>query len=198
MRHAGHRVGGTVNDAFVAGISLGITRYHRRFGASLDALRVSIPVNRRAAGDGVGNHFTPGKIRLDTSTDDPDELMRRAHREVQLLRNEPANSLVEPVAGLLRFLPTVLSTSIASALFVGIDVAASNVPGSPVPLYLCGHPITALIPFGPLVGCAANVTMVSFDGVAHIGVNSDPAAISNPAEFVDDLEAAFKSVLGDQ
>jgi len=198
MRSAGHRVGGTVNDAFVAGVSLGITKYHRRFDASLDSLRVSIPVNKRVDGDSVGNHFTPGKIRLDTSTDDPDELMRRAHREVDLLRSEPANALVEPVAGLLRFLPTVLSTTIASALFVGIDVAASNVPGSPVPLYLCGGRITHLIPFGPLVGCAANVTMVSFDGVVHVGVNSDPAAISDPVAFLDDLRSAFQTIVGDQ
>jgi len=198
MRRAGHRVGGTVNDAFVAGVSLGITKYHRRFDASLKSLRVSVPINKRLEGDSVGNHFTPGKIRLDTATDDPDELMRRAHREVDLLRNEPANALVEPVAGLLRFLPTVLSTTIASALFVGIDVAASNVPGSPVPLYLCGHRITALIPFGPLVGCAANVTMVSFDGTVHVGVNSDPAAVTDPAAFLDDLGSAFQAVVGDR
>jgi len=195
MRKAGHRVGGTVNDAFVAGISLGMANYHRRFGASLESLRVSVPVDRRVESDGVGNHFTPGKIHLDTSTSDPDELMRRAHREVDLLRNEPANALVEPIAAALRFLPTVLSTKIASALFVGIDIAASNVTGSPVPLYLCGHRISALIPFGPLIGCAANVTMVSFDGTVHVGVNCDPEAISDPDMFVDELKSAFATVL---
>jgi len=198
MRRAGRRAGGTVNDAFVAGISLGMANYHRRFGASLESLRVSVPVNRRVETDGVGNHFTPGKIHLDTSTSDPDELMRRAHREVDLLRNEPANALVEPVANLLRFLPAALSTSIASALFVGIDIAASNVAGSPVPLHLCGHRMTALIPFGPLIGCAANVTMVSFDGTVHVGVNCDPAAISDPPMFVHELEAAFATVLADR
>ncbi len=196
MKAAGKRIDGTVNDAFVAAIALGISSYHRRFGSSIDSLRVSIPVNRRVAGDSVGNHFTPGKIRLDTDTVDTDELMRRAHREVILLRHEPANDLISPIAGVLRFLPAAVSTSIASALFVGIDVAASNVPGSQVPLYLCGRRLSALIPFGPLVGCAANVTMVSFDGEVQVGVNCDPAAVTQVDDFVDDLKAAFGQVLG--
>jgi len=197
MKQAGRRVGGTVNDAFVAAIALAISSYHRRYGASLEALRVSVPVNRRVDGDGVGNHFTPGKIRLEVDTDDPDELMRRAHREVDLLRHEPANALVDPVAGLLRYLPTVLTTTIASALFIGIDVAASNVAGSPVPLYLCGRPMSSLIPFGPLVGCAANITMVSFNGDVAVGINCDPAAVTDPTGFTDDLRSAFSLVLAE-
>ncbi len=198
MKQAGHRVGGTVNDAFIAAIALAISDYHRRFGASLESLRVSVPVSRRVEGDGVGNHFTPGRIRLDTTTDDPDEMMRRTHREVDLLRHEPANALIDPAAGLLRLIPTVLLTTIASALLGGIDIAASNIAGSPVPLHLCGRRLTALIPFGPLVGCATNITMVSFDGTAHIGVNCDPAAIDDPAGFTADLRSAFRKVLGER
>ncbi len=196
MKQAGRRVGGTVNDAFIAAIALAVRGYHLRYGASLESLRISVPVNRRIAGDGAGNHFTPGRIQLDTTTDDPDELMRRAHRKVDLLRHEPANALIDPAANLLRLLPTVLLTTIASALSGGIDVAASNIAGSTVPLHLCGHRLTALIPFGPLVGCAANVTMVSFDGCAHIGVNCDPAAVDNPAGFTEDLRSAFDKILG--
>ncbi len=195
MRRAGKRAGGTVNDAFVTAIAMAVSDYHRRFDADLESLRVSVPVNRRVQGDSVGNHFTPGKIRLDTATSDPDELMRRAHQEVDTLRNEPANALVEPVAGLLRHLPTVISTTIASALFVGIDVAASNVAGSQVPLFICGQRLSKFIPFGPLVGCAANVTMISYNDEVTVGVNCDPAAITDTNGFLDNLRTAFDKVI---
>lgn len=195
MRQAGNRVDGTINDAFIAAIALALSDYHRRFDAELDLLRVSVPVSRRVEGDSVGNHFTPGKIRLDTATDDPDELMRRAHQEVDQLRNEPANALIDPVARLLRFLPAIVSTTIASALFVGIDVAASNVAGSPVPLFLCGQRLSELIPLGPLVGCAANVTMVSYNDAVTVGVNCDPAAINDTEAFIENLKAAFDKVI---
>ena len=47
LRAAGRRVDGTINDAFVAAVALGVFAYHRRHGDSLDVLRVAVPVNRR-------------------------------------------------------------------------------------------------------------------------------------------------------
>ena len=42
MKAAGHAVGGKLNDAFVAGILLGIRHYHRELGSDVEALRMML------------------------------------------------------------------------------------------------------------------------------------------------------------
>ena len=40
-----------------------------------------------------------------------------------------------------------------------------------------------MYPFGPLPGCAAMITLISHDGTCCIGINTDAAAITDPALF---------------
>jgi hypothetical protein len=56
--------------------------------------------------------------------------------------------------------------------------------------------VRSLIPFGPLGGCAVNVTLLSHAGTAHIGVSSDPAAVIDPDRLVDDLRHSFSDITG--
>ena len=72
-----------------------------------------------------------------------------------------------------------------------IDFAASNLRGSPVPLYLAGTRILGSYPMGPRTGCALTVTMLSYCDEVHIGLNIDPAAISDVAAFMRDVRDAF-------
>jgi hypothetical protein len=75
-----------------------------------------------------------------------------------------------------------------------IDFAASNLRGSPVPLYLAGARIIASYPFGPRTACALNVTMLSYCDDVHMGLNIDPAAITEVDAFLGDVDDAFRSV----
>ena len=60
-----------------------------------------------------------------------------------------------------------------------IDFATSNLRGSPVPLYLAGARIVANYPVGPRTGCALNVTVLSYCDELHMGLNIDPAAVTD-------------------
>lgn len=196
LKAAGHRIGGTVNDAFVAGVLAGVAAYHGASDAPVERLRLSIPLNRRRPGDTtVGNRWTPARAVLRCDIDDPDELMRHVHETVDRLRREPAQDLLDPLAGVLRLAPAPVATSLFAAASRGVDVAASNVPGSPVPLWLLGRRLTALVPFGPLSGCAANITLLSIAGTAHIGVVVDPAAVPDVGVFTRHLRDGFSRVV---
>ena len=66
-----------------------------------------------------------------------------------------------------------------------LRLAASNVPGVGVPLYLGGSEMLALYGFGPCMGTAANITLVSYRDTAFIGFNVDRAAIPDIDVLVD-------------
>ncbi len=50
-------------------------------------------------------------------------------------------------------------------------------------------------PFGPIAGAAINITLLSYLDRVCIGVNIDPAAITDPAIMLDCLEAGFDEVI---
>jgi hypothetical protein len=54
--------------------------------------------------------------------------------------------------------------------FPAYSATISNVPGPPVPLYLCGARIEALYPLGPVFhGAGLNITVLSNAGQLHVG-----------------------------
>ena len=75
-----------------------------------------------------------------------------------------------------------------------IDFAASNLRGSPVPLYLAGSQIVANYPFGPRAGAALNVTTLGYSDALDIGINLDPAALPDTDGLMLDLRSAFAAI----
>jgi hypothetical protein len=73
-------------------------------------------------------------------------------------------------------------------------VQVSTVPGVPHPVYIAGSRIDRMYPFGPLPGCAAMITLISHDGVCCIGVNTDRAAVTDPAALAADLQSGLDEV----
>ena len=77
------------------------------------------------------------------------------------------------------------------------DITASNVPGPPVPLYLAGAKMLAAYPLVATIGAAVNITMVTYDGTAYVGISADDRAVSDLSDLVADLRAGFAEVVGD-
>jgi WS/DGAT/MGAT family acyltransferase len=196
-KKAGKSIGGTLNDTFVSGLALGLRRYHAEHGVEVDALRMGMPINIRTGdeGDVAGNAFVPARFEIPTRHDDPLELMRSIRERMLAARDEPANQLVELLSNLLNRLPTTVVTQIFGTMMKGLDFQASNVPGAPVPMYLLGHPVHALVPFGPLAGAASNVTLLSYQNDLNIGINVDPAAVPDTRRYVDCLRAGYDEIL---
>ena len=196
-KKAAKKAGGKLNDAFVGGVARGLHTYHLRHGIDVDELRMAIPINVRTESndDLAGNAFVPARVILDVDQDDPVATMRAAHERVEEARAERANELVEPMSNLLNRLPTTAVTALFGSMVKSVDFTTSNVPGSPIPVYLAGARLEALYPFGPLAGAALNITLLSYQNDLNIGIASDPAAVPDPDVLLDCLRVGFEEIL---
>ena len=119
--------------------------------------------------------------------------MTAAHDLVSDWREEPALRLADPLAEVSWFVPVPMLAQAAQSS----DITASNVPGPPVPLYLAGAKMLAAYPLVATIGAAVNITMVTYDGTAYVGISADDRAVSDLSDLVADLRAGFAEVVGD-
>lgn len=196
LRAASKTVGGSVNDAFLAAVLGGYRRYHEAFGQPVDRIPIAIPISVRKADDAEGgNAFAGARFAAPVSIEDPTERMRAIGAMVRKAREEPAIAALGLVAPALSRLPAPLISQIAGNMTKANDLQASNVPGIREDRYVAGARIEKAYPFGPLPGCAAMVTLVSHLDGCCIGINLDPAAITDEELFVRCLREGFDEVL---
>lgn len=196
-KRAAKAAGATLNDAFIAATAIGFARYHEEMGVPTDRLRLTMPISVRQADteDLVGNQFVPARFPIPVRRDDPVGLMAELHDLLLHERREPSLAFVDPLAGVLRRLPTAISTGVFGAMLKGVDLIITNVPGAPVPLYAAGARVDRLLALAPLTGSAVNVALFSYLDDLHIGINMDPAAITEPDRLMAALRAGWDDVL---
>jgi WS/DGAT/MGAT family acyltransferase len=196
-KEAARAAGGRLNDAFLAATAAGLRRYHDEMGLPTAAVRLSMPINIRDedGADATGNHFAPARFPLPVDIDDPADAMATIRELVAVQRAEPALALVDPMSGVLNRLPTSVTTSLFGAALRGVDVVASNVPGAPIDLYTAGSRVQSMFALGPMAGAAVNVTLLSYLDQIHIGINLDPAAVTEPDRFLACFQAGWDEVL---
>lgn len=191
LRGAGKAGGGTLNDAFLAGVTGGMRRYHELHDAPVTELRMAMPISLRSNDDEAGgNHVTVLRTVVPVDVADPRERIARLHEVAGRLRSERSLPHTETIAGVLNLLPT----GVIGAMLKRVDFLASNVPGVPVPLFLAGSEVTRFVPFGPTAGSAVNTTLMSYRGRCGIGVHMDTAAIPDTDVFVRCLVEGFAEV----
>ncbi|MDE1673902.1 wax ester/triacylglycerol synthase domain-containing protein [Nocardia gipuzkoensis] len=193
LRGAARATGCTLNDAFLTAVVIGLRTYHDRHGATIDQLRVTMPISLRRAEDPLGgNRITLARFALPVGGGETTDLMRAVGAAVAGWRREPAIPLSGAIAAALNRLPAGLLTE----MLKHVDFVASNVPGSPVPLYIAGARIDRMYAFAPTIGTALNVTLTSHAGTCYVGINADTAAIPDMETLTECLTAGFATVLG--
>ena len=199
LRDTAHRAGGTLNDVFLAGLLGGLREYHAKHGCHPPSLRLGVPISTRQTGNDAGaaiemhNQVTPMLVRAPLQLLDPVERIRLLHELVAQARSHPALEILQEAAGVVRRLPG--ATSLIKSFVDAVDVLASNVPGSPVDLYLGGARVDRIIPIGPRGGTALNLTLLSHTDSVDIGLNMDPIAIPDPDVLTDCLRSGFEETL---
>ena len=196
LRAAAKSVGGSLNDAFLAAVLGGYRRYHEELGVPVDRIPFAMPISVRRADDpDGGNRFVGARFAGPVSIADPSARMRAIGAMVIRARAEPAVAALAHMAPVLSRLPGPVISQVAGNLTKANDLQASNVPGLTEPRYLAGAKILKAYPFGPLPGCAAMITLVSHLDGCCIGVNLDPAAITDVPRFERCLREGFDEVL---
>ena len=195
LRAAATKFGGSLNDAFVTGLASALGRYHERRGSVVDELRLAMPVSTRGRGDASTNSFVPARVLVPIQpAHDLNTLFGDIHERLQLAKRETALNAAEDLAGVIAGLPTAVLVAMTRSQTRTIDFGASNLRGSPVPLYFAGGRILASYPMGPRTGCALTVTMLSYCDDVHLGLNIDPAAIVDVAAFMRDVDDAYDAL----
>jgi WS/DGAT/MGAT family acyltransferase len=192
---AAKALGGSLNDCYVAGVAGALGLYHERLGLPVGELRMAMPVSTREHADAAANRFAPSRVMVPVGPDDPAARFTVVHERLAGVRDEPALAAADSLAELLAFLPTAVLVTATRNQARTIDFATSNLRGSPVDLYVGGARILANYPMGPRAGCALNVTMLSYCGDLHMGLNIDPAAVTEPDVLLDCFAEAFTDLV---
>jgi WS/DGAT/MGAT family acyltransferase len=194
LKAAAKARGASVNDAFMAAVSSGLDRYHARHGLPADDLRFNVPISLRGdPGDRSAqgaNAVTIARFVLPVAGLTVAERMDAAQAAVSHWREEPALRWADPLAEISWLVPVPVLAQAARAS----DVTTSNVPGPPIPLYVAGARVVGMYPLVATIGAAVNVTMVTYDGSAFIGISADDRAVGDIENLVEDLRHGFAAV----
>jgi diacylglycerol O-acyltransferase / wax synthase len=192
LHDAAAAAGGHVNDAFLAGVTEGLRRYHERHGTGVERLRVTLPISLRRPEDPPGgNLITLVRFTVPAGELPAADRMRLLRDEVERWRREPSLGLTQAIAAGLNLMPP----GVVGGMLKHVDFLASNVPGFPFAVHLAGARVERYYPFGPTIGAAVNVTLMSYDGTCCVGVNCDTAAVPDPALLLQCLREGFDDVI---
>ena len=192
LKDAAHHAGGSLNDAFLAGVTGGLRIYHEQHGQSVDQLRLTMPISIRGEHDPEGgNKVTLVRFEVPTSIVDPAERIALIDTLCRESRRERAIPYSNAIAAVLNLLPI----TVTGGMLKHVDFLASNVPGFAGDVYVGGARLAAFYPFGPTLGSAVNLTLMSYGGICNIGVNTDAGAVADPDVLLDSLRQGFDEVL---
>ena len=196
LRRAGKVAGGSINDAFLAAVVGGVSRYHTHHAVNLEQIRITMPINLRADSDDfVGNRFTPARFSAPGDIDDPVERMKVIGALARAWQNEPAIEFSDGLAAALDLLPVPVTAAVFRAMLANVDMVCSNVPGIPMRSWIAGAEMIREYPFAPASGAALSVTMMSHGDTACIGVACDVAAVDDPALLCECLHEALGEIV---
>jgi diacylglycerol O-acyltransferase / wax synthase len=187
--------GGSINDAYLAGLCGALGRYHEALGVPVATLPMAVPVSLRAESDAAGgNRFTGVNLAAPIGTADPVDRMRKIRAQMTQRRDEPAMDIIGSIAPVLSVLPTPLLESMTGSI-VGSDVQASNVPVFPGDTFLAGAKILRQYGIGPLPGVAMMVVLISRGGYCTITSRYDRAAVRDEKLWARCFLEGFDEIL---
>ncbi len=195
VRDAARKLGGSVNDLFITGAAAAAGRVHRSAGKPVDELRVSMPVSTRHDRSAGGNAFSPTQTLVPTSSMGCAERFELVHLVLSELKSERVIDKLEGAANLAAMMPTTAVVRTGQHLAGSVDFVCSNVRAAPFDLFMAGALLEANYPLGPLAGTAFNLTTMSYRGWLYIGLVTDPAAVPDPVQLLDELESAYAELL---
>jgi WS/DGAT/MGAT family acyltransferase len=211
----GKAVGGSFNDIVLWICSTALRTYLIKYDTlPKKTLVAAMPVSLReeaaggAAADAsnLGNQVSMSMVELGTHLANPLKRMNaimassgRVKSSVQSLKGlVPTDypSLLAPwlVGGAARLALSAFGKSrIAGRVPMLANLAISNVPGPPVPLYLAGAKFLSFHPLSIIIhGLALNITVQSYAGQVDFGIVGDSQALAHANDLAAAIEDAFK------
>ena len=204
--------GCTVNDLVLVLSSFALQHYFEAIGEPVGDLVAAMPLSLRSAGDeAVGNKVSGARInlyndsieaidkRLATIAKNTAEIKRSANRDRSGSVKKTEADAVDFGAFSELFSPLLLEAMLYSAVKFNllqkvplVNVAITNVPGSPTPQYLAGAKLVSSVPTGPCVDIVGlTICVTSMGDKLLIGFHGCGEAVKDKELFVEGVEMAF-------
>ncbi|MDJ0852695.1 MAG: wax ester/triacylglycerol synthase family O-acyltransferase [Myxococcota bacterium] len=195
------RFGGTVNDVVLATAAGAVGRFLQRRGVSLGdgVFRAQVPMSIRKPSERgeAGNRVVMLMADLPVTERDPRRRLERMSETTRRLKRSRQRVGVE-------FLEEVSSRAWPAAFLWfarlatwqrSFNLVVTNVPGPPIPLYLCGARLLEIYPLVPLAyNQALGIALFSYDGSLYWGFNADWESLPDLHDFVEGLELEFEGM----
>lgn len=195
LHHAAKAGGGSINDAYLAGLCGALRLYHEALGVPIATLPMAVPVNLRRDSDPAGgNRFAGVNLAAPIGTADPAARMKKIRSQMTQRRDEAAIDLMSAIAPLASFLPDAVLKTMTGSVVVS-DVQASNIPVYQDDTFVAGAKVLRQYGLGPLPGVAMMVVLVSRSGWCTVTVRYDRAAVADEELFARCLQRGFDEVL---
>jgi len=195
--------GGTVNDLVLAILSEGAARYLAFHGCPTEGrpLRIGCPVNVRAKDEygKLGNRVSMMFPEFDARTMNAVDRLEAVIEETSQIKANKEALAFENLLAVLDYVPPItlgtasrlLTSAIEGAgrlagaaprlarfapmVGTGINFIATNVPGSPVPVYLAGHQMAETVGMIPLTATLGyGVAILSYNRNLYLGLMAEP------------------------
>jgi diacylglycerol O-acyltransferase / wax synthase len=195
LHKAAKAAGGSINDAYIAGLCGALRLYHDAKGVPIETLPMAVPVNLRSEADPAGgNRFAGVNLAAPIGLHDPEVRIKNIRSQMTRKREERAIDMVGAIAPVLTLLPDNVLESVAGSI-VSSDVQASNVPVYAGDTFFAGAKILRQYGLGPLPGVAMMVVLISRAGYCTITTRCDRASITDSDLWARCLLAGFDEVL---
>lgn len=148
-------------------------------------------------GDSTGGNtfsFVVAAVPLDQA--DPIALLDPVHATTTDRKSSGQGGAVRPLFSVVDLVPVRLLRRTAPEVLARqpfVDLAVTDLPGSPVPLYLRGSRLLELAPLVTGVGnIACIVGVLSYCGQLGVGLTVDPDVVADPDGLLAEIEASAR------
>ncbi len=189
----------SINDVVLAACSGALRTFlleHGEDDIEHRAIKAMVPVSLRGKdqhGETLGNLVS--LIIVDLPVDEPDPVVRleRIHASTSELKG---SGLVDGAHRILDIADAI--TPLAGPLTryvsrtIPMNLVITNIPGPPVPLYLCGARFERVFPYVEVIDNEGlTIAVVSYDDHLHFGITADRDVMADLGEVAESIEHEF-------
>ena len=207
----GKAVGGSFNDIVLWICATALRNYlTQHHSLPTKSLVAAMPVSLRDAGatdaTNLGNQVSMTLVELGTHIAHPLKRLNAIMASTAKVKTSMQSfkgllptdypSLLAPwlVGGAAKMALSAYGKSgMAARLPMVANLVISNVPGTPVPLYLAGAEFLSFHPLSIIMhGLGLNITIQTYAGHVDFGIIADKKVLSHPTDLAKAIEAAFE------
>jgi WS/DGAT/MGAT family acyltransferase len=173
----------TINDVVLTVLAGALGAYHRERHVRVASLNCMVPISLRGSDEreALGNRVGTFVVRLPLTESHAADRLLSIVRQTRRAKSDRRGAAAPLLMNLAVLLPGFALRWLAKQNLGKINVACTNVPGMPERRYMAGALVEAVYPFASVVeGTPLVVALLSYGGIMHVGIDTDPEAIPDP------------------